>query len=373
MTGVVTVSKVPPVRVARAAGAVRTGLQGLTRRMVPPPVAMLELITGFLPAQAVYAAARLGIADVLADGPRSAEEISEEIGTDADATHRLLRACASFGVFTQDGHGRFGLNPLASSLRSGVPDSVRPIVLMLGDPLYQAPWGQLAYSVKTGAPAAEKVHGKPMWSLLEEETEFASIFDDAMTCLTALDWPAVAAAYDFARFSTIVDVGGGHGQLLALMLAAAPDAKGMLLERPEVVRTAERHLADAGVLARCRLESGSFFEAVPPGGDLYVLRRVIHDWDDGPAGEILRTVRRSMSPESRLLVMESIVPPGNGPDFAKAVDLDMLIFVSGRERTETQFRTLLHDAGFRITRIVATVSAVSLIEAMPEGLPEDLP
>ncbi len=362
-------SRVPPVPVVRAATAVRTALQGLTRRMVPPQVGMLELASGFMSTHAVYAAARLGIADLLADGPLSADDIAAETGSDPDATYRLLRACATFGVFTEDGDGRFSLTPLADALRSGTPDSVLPVVLMLGAPQYQGPWGRLVDTVQTGRPGAELAFGRPMWEHLDEDPEFATTFNDAMTCLSAMDWPTVATAYDFTPYSTIVDIGGGHGQLLALMLDAVPGAKGILQEREKLVGAAEAHLREAGVLGRCRIEAGSFFETAPTDGDLYVLRRVIHDFDDERAVEILSTLRRNMPRGSTLLLLESVVPTGSSPHFAKTLDLDMMIFVGGRERTERQFATLLDRAGFRLARVVPTVSMISVIEAVPGRQP----
>lgn len=358
-------SRVPPVKVVRAATAVRTALQTLTRRMVPPEVGLLELASGFMATQAVYAAAKLGVADVLADGPLPADDVAAETGSDPDATYRLLRACVMFGLFTESADGRFGLTSLGRGLRSGAPGSMRPVILMLGDPQYQGPWGRLAYSVETGKPAVEVALGKQLWEYLDENPEFAATFNNAMTCLTVLDWPTVAAAYDFTPYSTIVDIGGGHGQLLALMLGASPAAKGVLQEREALVGPAETQLREAGVRDRCRIESGSFFETAPSDGDLYVLRRVIHDFDDEQAVEILTNVRRHMPRGSTLLLLESVVPAGNTPHFAKTLDLDMLIFVGGRERTDRQFTTLLDQAGFRITRIVPTVSTLSLIEAVP--------
>jgi hypothetical protein len=330
---------------------------------------MLELASGFMSTHAVYAAARLGIADVLADGPLSPGDIAAETGSDPDATYRLLRACAMFGVFTEDGDGRFGLTPLADALRSGVPGSVLPVVLMLGDPQYQGPWGRLVDTVQTGRPGAELAYGKPIWEHLDEAPGFAATFNDAMTCLSAMDWPTVAAAYDFTAFSTIVDVGGGHGQLLALMLDAAPGAKGVLQEREVMVDAAEAHLRGAGVLDRCRIEAGSFFETAPSDGDLYVMRRVVHDFDDEQAVEVLSTVRRHMPRGSTLLLLESVVPTDGSPHFAKTLDLDMMIFAGGRERTERQFATLLDRAGFRLARVVPTISTISLIEAVPGRQP----
>jgi hypothetical protein len=358
-------TRVPPVEVVRAATAVRTALQSLTRRMVPPEVGLLELASGFMGTQVVYAAAKLGIADVLADGALAADEVAAETGSDADATHRLLRAGAMFGLFSERSDGRYGLTALGKGLRSGTPGSLLPVVLMLGDPLYQGPWGRLAHSVRTGAPAAEVALGKQMWEYLDGDPEFAATFNDAMTCLTDWDWPTVAAAYDFTPYSTIVDLGGGHGQLLALMLGASPHAKGVLQEREALVGAAKAHLREAGVLTRCRIDSGSFFETAPADGDLYVMRRVIHDFDDEQAVAILSTVRRHMPRGSTLLLLDSVVPLGNTPHFAKTLDLDMLIFVGGRERTERQFGTLLDRAGFRLTRVVPTVSTLSLVEAVP--------
>ena len=358
-------ARVPPVRVVRAATAVRTALQTVVRRMVPPEIGLLELASGFMATHVVHAAARLGLADLLADGPRSPADLAAEIGSDPDATHRLLRACAAFGVFTEGSDGRFGLTPLAEGLRSGTPRSIRPVILMLGDPHYQGPWGQLANTVETGRPGAELSLGQSMWDYVDEHPEFAATFNDAMTCLSALDWPTVAAAYDFTPFSTIVDVGGGHGQLLALMLEASPGSKGVLQEREALAGAAEAHLREAGVLDRCRIEPGSFFETVPSDGDLYVMRRVIHDFDDEQAASILANVRRHMPRDATLLLLESVVPPGNTPHFAKSLDLDMMIFVGGRERTERQFETLLDRSGFRMTRVVPTISTISLIEAHP--------
>lgn len=362
-------TRTPPVRVVRAATGVRNALRSLTRRMLPPEVAVLELVSGFMATHAVHAAARLGIADVLAAGPRTAAEIAAEIGSSPDGTYRLLRACAASGVFRETPDGRFRLTPQARALRAGTPGSVRPVVLMLGDPAYQAVWSRLADTVGTGAPGADGALGEPVWDYLDHHPEFAATFDDAMTTLSALDWPAIEAAYDFTPFATIADVGGGQGQLLARMLGAAPAAKGVLMERDALAGAAEHHLRAAGVLHRCRIEAGSFFETVPAGADLYVLRRVLHDFADDQATAILGTVRRHMPVGSTLLLVESVVPPGNAPHLAKSLDLDMMLFVGGRERTEQEFRTLLDRAGFRVTRVVPTASAVSLVEAAPGGRP----
>ncbi|WP_210439556.1 methyltransferase [Nocardioides xinjiangensis] len=357
-------TKPPPVPLARAATRVRTALQGLTRRMVPPEVGVLEVMSSFMATHATYALTRVGAADALASGPRTAAEVAAEAGTDPDATYRLLRACAGHGLLTRSGD-RFALTPLGRALVSQHPGSMRPVVLMIGDPRYQAVWGQLPEAVVTGTPRAEAVHGVSMWELLDREPDYAAVFDDAMTRLTALDWPTVAAAYDFTPYGVVVDVGGGHGQLLASVLGVAPAARGVLLERPALLPHAERHLREAGVLERCRLVGGSFFDTAPDDGDLYVLRRVVHDLDDEQAVAVLTTLRAHTPAGATLVLMESVVPPDGGPHFATSLDLDMLLFVGGRERTEQEYAALLERAGFRLTRVVPTVSTVSLVEARP--------
>lgn len=355
----------PPPRLVHAATAARTTLQNAARRMVPPEIGLLELASGFMSTQVVYTAARLGIADALADGPLSADDVAAGLGSNPDATHRLLRACAALGVFREGADGRFELTPLANGLRSGTRDSMLPVILMLGDPHYQGTWAQLPSTVATGRPGAEDALGMTLWDFVDDNVEFGATFNDAMTRLAVLDWPAIKSAYDFTQFSTIVDIGGGHGQLLALILEAVPGAKGVLLERQALLEVAEDRLRAAGVLTRCRTEAGSFFETAPTEGDLYVMRRVIHDFDDEQAAEILDNVRGHMPRGALLLVLESVVPPGNAPHFAKSLDLDMMLFVGGRERTEQEFATLLHRAGFRPPRVIATASTLSIIEAAP--------
>jgi hypothetical protein len=357
-------TRLPPVPVARAASTIRTTVQGLTRRMVPPPVGVLELVSGLIEANTVYAVAKLGVADALASGPRTAADVAADLGTHPDATYRLLRAAAGLGVLRQDGD-RFALTALGCPLRSEAPDSMRAVVLMIGDPRYQSVWGRLPESIATGEAQAEAVHGVSMWDLLERDPDYAATFNEAMSRLTALDWPTVAAAYDFTPFRRIVDVGGGPGQLLASMLDAAPSAEGVLLEQESLLPDATERLREAGVLSRCRLEAGSFFQQVPGDGDLYVLRRVLHGFDDDPGLAILATLRRDMPAGATLLLLESVVPPGGGAHFAKSLDLDMLLFVGGRERTEQEYVALLERAGFETTRVVPTISPISLVEARP--------
>ncbi len=357
-------TRLPPVRVAHAASAARTAVQGIARRMVSAPVGVLELVSGLIEANTVYAVARLRVADALAGGPRTAADVADELGTHPDATFRLLRAAASYGVLRQDGD-RFELAALGRPLLADAPDSMRAVVLMIGDPRYQSVWNRLPEAVTTGEAQAEAVHGVSMWGLLERDPDYAATFNEAMSRLTALDWPTVAAAYDFTPFRRIVDIGGGHGELLASMLGAAPGAEGVLLEQESLLPDARDRLSGAGVLARCRLEGGSFFDRVPDDGDLYVLRRVVHDFADDRALALLTTLRRDMPDGATLLLLESVVHPGGGPDFAKTLDLDMLLLAGGRERTEREYAALLGRSGFEMTRVVPTISPISLVEARP--------
>lgn len=359
----------PPTRLLRAAALVRTGLQRVTSRMVPPEVALLELAGGFMATHAIHAAAELGLADLLTDGPRTAADLAAELGTDADATHRLLRACASWGVFRQAGDGRWALTPTADRLRSGSSDSVRDVVRMLGHPAYQRVWGELTESVRIGRPGAERALGRTMWDHVDHDPEFGATFHRAMARLTRLDWPAVQAVYDFGRFATIADIGGGHGQLLALMLSAAPAARGVLLEQEGMRADAQQFLREAGIADRCRVDAGSFFDTAPDDADLYVLRRVLHDHDDARATQVLATLRTRMPDHATLLVIESVVPQGDAAHLAKALDLDMLVFVGGRERTEAEWHRLLTSSGFEPPRIVPTLSTVALLESRPVRSP----
>ncbi|MCE5290679.1 MAG: acetylserotonin O-methyltransferase [Nocardiaceae bacterium] len=358
-------AQVPPVRIVQAANFVRSKLHNLTRRMAPAPLQVLEIAGGFIHSQVVYASTKLGIPDALSSGPKSAGEIAAAVNGNPDAVHRLLRAGASIGLFALDSDGRFGLTAMSRTLRSDSDDSMRPVVLMLGDPSYWSPWGELTYAIQTGKPSADKVYGKPMWEYLSDNPEFETVFNNAMTALTKLDWPTVAAVYDFTPFDTIVDIGGGQGQLLKLILESAPNASGILFEQESVIEQAADFLGACGTLPRCTLECGSFFDTVPLGADLYVMRRVIHDWDDDDAVDILGTIRRSIPDHGTLVILESVVPEDNSPHFAKTLDLDMLIFAGGRERTEAQFRSLVKRAGFEVTRVVPTISTLSVIEVKP--------
>jgi hypothetical protein len=326
-----------------------------------------NLILGKWVAQAVSVAAKLGIADLLKDGPRACGELAQAIEVDEPALYRLLRALAGVGVFTEVADRRFGLTPMAGFLRSDARDSLRAVATMVGEDWTWRPWGDLHWSVKTGERAFDRIFGVPPFTYLAENPSAAAVFDEAMTGWSMQSAAAVAAAYDLSRIGTLTDVGGGHGYLLATILKANPRLRGILFDTPEVVEGAKARIAAEGLTDRCRAVAGDFFASVPDGCDACILKFVIHDWDDQQATTILRNCREAVGPGGRVLLAEQVIPPGNGPHIGKLFDLEMLVMAGGRERTEAEFRGLLAAAGLRLTRIVPTASPIGVIEGVAEA------
>ncbi|HET6467429.1 MAG TPA: methyltransferase [Geminicoccaceae bacterium] len=328
-------------------------------------MALLALASGAWIGQAVHVAARLGIADLLGDGPKPPAALAAATGTDATALYRLLRALASLGVFAEDAGGRFTLTPLAEGLRSDAPGSLRGYAIMMGEEWHWRAWGELLESVRTGGSAFERVHGCELFRYFAEHPEAARVFNAAMTSRTGQETAAVTGAYDWPA-GTIVDVGGGQGALLTAILARRPEARGILFDLPHVIDAARRPIEEKGLAARCELVGGDFFDRVPAGGDLYLIKRVLHDWDDGRAAAILRCCRAAMAADARLLVIEHVLPPGNAPSWGKLLDLQMLVLTpGGQERDEAGFHGLLATAGFRLERVLPAGPTASLIEALP--------
>ncbi len=356
--------KLPPLRIARAVDSFRRRLRRVERKLQPPFAAVLDTMTSAWVAQGVYVVTKLGVADALRDGPLTAEAIAGRVGANPDALNRLLRALASHGIFTQRRDGRFALTPLSESLLADAPNSARGMVLFWGDPLHWEHWGQLSYSVATGRSAIEKLRGKPAFDWLPEVPELGAVFNDGMTSMSTMETPLVVSAYDFSRFDTVVDVGGGHGMLLGAILQKWPKTQGILFDFESVVDGAPALLEAAGVLDRCEMIGGSFFETVPSGGDAYVLKHIIHDWPDDDALRILRNVRAAMKPDATLALIEMVVPDDEREHMAKMLDLEMLVSLAGRERTEAEYAELLQQAGFRHTRTVGTVGPASIVEAL---------
>lgn len=326
-----------------------------------PQEAMSRMINGYWTSQALYVAAKLGLADLLASGPRSADELAASTSTHAPSLYRLLRALASQGVFADDGSGRFSSTPLAECLRSDAPGSQRALAIMCGEEHYQA-WGQLLYSVQTGKKAFDKLYGMPIFDFLSKHVEQAKVFDSAMVGVHGRETAAMLEAYDFSSIGVLADIGGGNGSLLTAVLKTHTALRGMLYDLPQVAERAKASLQSAGLADRCQVIGGNFFESVPEGADAYLMRHIIHDWEDGKAIRLLQNVHRVIGDKGRLLLVEGVIPPGNEPCFTKLLDLTMLTIPGGKERTEEEYRALFAAGGFQLTRIVPTTAEVSVIE-----------
>lgn len=320
------------------------------------------MIDGYRISQLVYVAAELRIADLLQDGPKRADELAAATCADPRSLFRVLRTLASAGVLEHLGDKRFALAPLGEWLRSDTDESLRPWVL-LSARLYRA-WGDFLDSIETGRGGLGSGYGKRRWERLEQSPEEARIFHDAMGANTAWVARAVLDAYDFSAFRSIVDVGGGNGTLIASILSAHPSAQGIVLDLPEAVRDAGPRLGAAGLAARCQLRAGSFFDLVPRGGDAYLLSRVLHDWDDDHAAQILQSTRRTMTPGATLLVIERMLNTESPSVEATLSDLNMLLMNGGCERTRAEFDVLLAAAGFSLVRVVATQTPIQILEAV---------
>ncbi len=325
---------------------------------------LMQMLFGFAVSRAMGVAAELGIADALKDGPKTADALAAETGVHARSLYRVLRACASVGVFAEDEEKRFHLTPLAEPLRSDVPGSLRSFVTMMTTDWQYEVWAHLPYSVRTGLPAFDKVHGMSSFEYFWSNEKAGREFNDAMTSNSAFTSAAVVEAYDFADTQKLVDVGGGHGLLLASILQQYPHMHGVLLEMPAIVDAARPLLESYGVAERCERVAGNFFEGVPAGGDTYIMKHIIHDWNDEQCVAILQHCRNGMTANGKVLVVEMVLPEGNEPSLGKFLDLQMLLFLPGCERTEAEYRQLFDRAGLELTRIIPTKSPFSIVEGI---------
>lgn len=330
---------------------------------VPPPVAMMGLITGYWVSQAVGVVALLGVADQLGEGPRGSDELARAVGADPQALYRVLRLLASLGVFTEVAPDSFALTPLGETLRSDAPGSVRSFAITETAPGHWLPWGRLDESVRSGRPMAREALGMELFDWYAQNPEEAGFFNAAMGNLSALAASELVRVYDFSAVRTVADVGGAHGVLLTAVLRANPAARGILFDLPHVIATAGDAVAAEGLSQRCELVSGDFFEEVPEGADLHLLKQIVHDWDDERATRLLQNCHRALSPAGKLLLVEMVIPPENQPSPAQAMDLNMMVLLGGRERTEEDYQRLFQAAGFRLERVIATHSPFSVIEA----------
>jgi hypothetical protein len=321
----------------------------------PPVLTLRRLANGYQVSQAIHVMAVLGIADLLGDGPRASDELAAATDTDPGALYRLLRALASIDVLHEDGGRCFSLAPLGEGLRSDVPNSLHGWATFVGRPYYWETWASLEHSIRTGENAFRHVHGTDVWDFRAQRPEENALFDRAMSALTRTSNEALVAAFDFGRFGTIVDVGGGRGTLLEALLAAYPSLHGVLFDQPRVVDGVE--LGERG-----RIVGGSFFDDVPAGGDAYVLKMIIHDWEDEEAAAILRNCRKH---DATVLVVERVVGPPNQDPMTKFGDLNMLVSPGGRERTADEFRELFSGAGLSLEGVTPTESGLCVLEAVP--------
>jgi len=325
---------------------------------------LTRLMSGYWYTQAIYVAAKLSLADLLAQGPRSAEELAAATATQPRALYRLLRALASLGIFVEQ-EGRFAMAPLGECLRSGVHGSVRALAIMRGEWQYEA-WGQLLYSIQTGQTAFDKIYGMPLFDFLSRHPDMGQLFDEAMTGVHGQETAAMLEAYDFSGIGTLADIGAGNGEVLTATLRRYPNLRGLVFDLPAVIERTKANIDKAGLSGRCQVVAGNFFESVPSGADAYLMRHIIHDWDDDKSLTILRNCRQALGERGKLLVVEGLVPPGNEPALSKFYDLSMMVLPGGMERTEAEYRRLFEASGFRLTRIVPTSSWISVLEGEPD-------
>ncbi len=327
---------------------------------------ILGHITGYWVSQLVFVAAKLGLADALARGPLKPAVLAKRVGANAAALHRILRALASVGVFAETADGGFRLTPAASALRRDVPGSLHSFAVMMVDRYNWDAWRELLHGVQTGALPFDHVHGLPIFEFLRQHPEEDRVFSESMASISGPENDAIARAYDFGRFQTLVDVGGAHGHLLATILRRHRRLRGILYDQPQVVAGAARSgfINERALGSRCVVQGGDFFIDVPLGADAYIMKYIIHDWSDDQATRVLSNCRHALAPGGRVLVVEHVIGRGNAPDWGKLLDINMLTLTGGQERTREEFRALFVRAGLRLRRVHPTQSALSILEAV---------
>ena len=336
-----------------------------TLNQPPVPEQILQMITNFWSSRAVYVFSKLGIPDLLASGPRTTDELATATKMHAPSLYRLLRALASIGFVSATADGRFSQTPLSEILVTDAPGSLRWFTISeLGQEHYPA-WGNLMHSIKTGEIAFDNFFGADIWKYFEQNPEDAAVFNNSMSGVTAATNAEILAVYDFSSFETVVDIGGGHGGLITSILQANPKLKGILLDAPQVISGARPKIEAAGLADRCETVAGDFFKSVPAGGDIYVMKWIIHDWDDERAITILKNVRNQTPRNGKVIIVDCVVPENNEPDFSKFFDLNMMVMTGGKERTEKEFAQLLSAAGFKLRRVIPTKVPTSIVEAEP--------
>jgi O-methyltransferase domain/Dimerisation domain len=352
MSDVMTPADAPPRGAAEAAAAGEL---------------IFRIGTGYILSRALQVAVHLRVADHLSSGPHTAAELAKAIGVNEDALYRVLRALASAGVFAEIEPRRFALTPPAALLRTGEPESLSNLILWISDPFHFRVYADAMHSMKTGQPAVEKTFGVPVFEHFARDPELSAVFNDAMTTFSGVVISAALKVYDFTGVNVLVDVAGGHGAVLTSVLGAYPQMRGILFDLDHVIAGAVPRIERLGLKNRCQTVAGDFFTKVPAGGDAYIMKHIIHDWDDERSRTILKNIRVALEgkPNGRVIVLESVLEPGNAPDLGKLIDIEMLMMTSGKERTAEEFAALFASGGFEMTRIVRTESPLSVIEARP--------
>ncbi len=331
-----------------------------------PAEQVMRVAMGYMASICLYVAARAGIADMLKSGPKHVDELALESAMQSDALYRLLRALASVGIFAETASRTFGLTPSAEILRSDAPGSLRAMAIWLSDPLHLRVFSELPHSIRTGETTLEHVFGKPAFEYLASNAAEGEVFNKAMTSFSGMTVPAILEAYDFSSIQTLVDVGGGQGYMLCSILRKYPEMRGILFEMEAVGSGARARIEAEGLGSRCQIVYGDFFSGIPAGGDAYIMKHILHDWTNEKAAAILKNCRKALEskPNGKVLVVDAVVAPGNEPHLAKFVDLEMLAFAGGRERSAEEFGGLFAAAGLQLTRIIRTKSPASVIEAV---------
>ena len=330
-----------------------------------PAEQLLQYATGYMVSSALYGVTALAIPDLLKAGAKNVAELATSTGTHEDSLYRVMRALASIGVFEENPARTFSLTAVSEPLCAGRPDSMRDMTLWLADPFHLEVYGQVSHALRTGETVPEKLYGLPCFDYLAKNKAVGDRFNNAMTGFSATAIAAALEAYDFGWLEgmTLVDVAGGHGMVLTEILKKYPGVRGVLFDLEHVVSGAAARIESQGLAGRCATAHGDFFQAVPEG-DAYIMKHIIHDWDDARAATILKNIHGAARPGARLVLLEAVLAPGNAPHFAKWTDIEMLLLPGGRERTEQEYRTLLESNGFRLTRVVPSKSLLSVVEAV---------
>ena len=339
--------------------------QTASAQQMPAHAVLLQMLTGKWVSSMISTLARFGVADHLESGPRSLRELAELTGTQERALYRVMRAAASLGLFTELEDGRFANTPLSEPLRTNAVPCIRNLALMMLDGYHVDCWAELPWCVETGKPAPYKLFGMGGFEWFARNPEQSVNFHHAMSDLSQADSPVIAASYDFSRFTSLMDVAGGLGTLLAAILARTPQLRGTLFEVPPVAEQAKQSSILEPHKDRVEFIGGSFLDEVPSGCDAYVMKHILHDWEDAEAGKILGNIRKAMGPEGTLLVVDQVVPPRNEPGLAKLMDLEMMVLPGGRERTEQEWRELLQASGFRLEKVIHTPIPQCILECIP--------